>query len=140
MYNIKGMPDSSSGLSLNTVLLEKCDNIGGTNATDMYTMLNNNSNTSSMKCVNTLYCLSGHKMSIGNLPTYTKSSYQAFNATKPTSNTEYNDDLKLNQIYFSDRYNNKITKQRLHVASAVVLPLRRLLLVGTDDGTIKIIS
>lgn len=142
LYCIKGMPDSSAGLSLNTVLLEKYDNVGGTSAQDMHSMLNSNGNNagSSLKCVNKLYCLSGHKMSMGTLPTYTKSSYQVFNSLRPNSNASVNDDLKLNQVYFTDRYGNKITKQRLHVTSSVMLPLRRLLLVGTDDGTIKVVS
>lgn len=34
----------------------------------------------------------------------------------------------------------KITKSKLNVTSSVLLPLRRLLLVGTDDGLVRIVS
>ena len=48
--------------------------------------------------------------------------------------------MKLAQTYFSDRNKQKITRFKLNTSSAVLLPLRRLLLLGTEDGYIKVVS
>ena len=50
------------------------------------------------------------------------------------------DELRLSQSYFTDRKGVKIPKNKLQVTSSVLLPLRRLLLIGTDDGLVRIIS
>ena len=50
------------------------------------------------------------------------------------------DELRLSQSYFVDRKGVKIPKNKLQVTSSVLLPLRRLLLVGTDDGLVRIVS
>ena len=50
------------------------------------------------------------------------------------------DELRLSQSYFLDRKGAKIPKNKLQITSAVLLPLRRLLLVGTDDGLVRIVS
>lgn len=50
------------------------------------------------------------------------------------------DELRLSQSYFVDRKGVKLPKNKLQVTSAVLLPLRRLLLVGTDDGLVRIVS
>lgn len=50
------------------------------------------------------------------------------------------EEIRLHQTYFSDRYRSKIIRQRLQVVSAALLPLRRLLLLGTDDGHIRVVS
>jgi hypothetical protein len=34
----------------------------------------------------------------------------------------------------------RIPRSKLNVTSAVLLPLRKLLLVGTDDGLVRIVS
>jgi hypothetical protein len=48
--------------------------------------------------------------------------------------------LRLSQSYFLDRKGVKIPRSKLNVTSAVLLPLRKLLLVGTDDGLVRIVS
>jgi hypothetical protein len=50
------------------------------------------------------------------------------------------DELRLSQSYFVDRKGVKLPKNKLQVTSALLLPLRRLLLVGTDDGLVRIVS
>ena len=50
------------------------------------------------------------------------------------------DELRLSQSYFVDRKGVKIPKNKLQVTSSVLLPLRRLLLVGTEDGLVRIVS
>lgn len=50
------------------------------------------------------------------------------------------DEVKLDLAYFADRKNNKLTKQKLQVSSATLLPLRRLLLVGTEDGQVRVVT
>jgi hypothetical protein len=50
------------------------------------------------------------------------------------------DELRLSQTYFADRKGTKLTKNKLSVTSSVLLPLRRLLLIGTEDGLVRIVS
>ncbi len=45
----------------------------------------------------------------------------------------------MDPVYFSDRHGSKITKQRLQISSGALLPLRRLLLLGSSDGTVKVV-
>ena len=109
-----------------------------------------NSHSLPTKEINNLYCLSGHKMSVGTLPPYVKQNnhrtvpgeYGSSNYSHryPKDLIEQGAEFRLNQVYFADRHNSKITKSRLHISSAAMLPLRRLLLVGADDGTVKVIS
>lgn len=49
-------------------------------------------------------------------------------------------EIKLAQSYFSDRSKAKLSRTRMQVTSAVLLPLRRLLLLGTEDGIIRVVS
>jgi hypothetical protein len=39
-----------------------------------------------------------------------------------------------------DRHGQKLGKGKMHIVSAALLPMRRLLLLGGLDGTIKVIS
>lgn len=48
------------------------------------------------------------------------------------------DEVRLTRSYFTDRTQTKIGKNRLQIASAVLLPLRRILLVGAQDGSIHV--
>lgn len=48
--------------------------------------------------------------------------------------------MKLSPFYLYDRNRVKITKHKLNITSAVLLPLRRLMLIGTDDGYIKVVT
>jgi hypothetical protein len=50
------------------------------------------------------------------------------------------DEVKLTQSYFMDRHKNKISKPKLITTSAALLPLRRLLLLGGEDGAIHVVS
>jgi hypothetical protein len=50
------------------------------------------------------------------------------------------EELRLNQSYFSDRRGVKLPKNKLQVTCSVLLPLRRLMLVGTEDGLVRIVS
>jgi hypothetical protein len=50
------------------------------------------------------------------------------------------DEIKLNLHYMYDRKGSKLSKSKMQVTSAVMLPLRRLLLLGTEDGMIRVIS
>ena len=69
LYSIKGLPDSSVGLSLNTVILQHFEHVYDSNSSS------NNQDMSSSKSVNVLYCLAGHKISAGKLPVVKTNSY-----------------------------------------------------------------
>jgi len=50
------------------------------------------------------------------------------------------DEIKLNQHYFFDRKGSKLARGKMQITSAALLPLRRLLLLGTDEGLVRIVS
>lgn len=50
------------------------------------------------------------------------------------------EELRLAQTYFMDRNKSKLSRNKLQVTSAVLLQLRRLLLLGTEDGLIRVVS
>jgi hypothetical protein len=50
------------------------------------------------------------------------------------------EELKLNQHYFHDREGAKLSRSKIQITSAVLLPLRRLLLLGTDEGLVRVVS
>jgi hypothetical protein len=50
------------------------------------------------------------------------------------------EEIKVTQSYFCDRNQSKLTRQKLQIKSATLLPLRRLLLLGTEDGLIRVVS
>lgn len=39
-----------------------------------------------------------------------------------------------------DRKGSKLTKSKLQITSSVLLPLRRLLLIASEDGFVRVIS
>lgn len=88
-----------------------------------------------------LYCISGHKMYAGRLPTYDLSTRDNIHvgASNNRENGDF-DELRLSQTYFADRKGNKLSRSKLTVTSAALLPLRRLLLIGTEDGLVRIVS
>lgn len=110
-----------------------------------------------------LYCLAGHKMFSAFLPSFDLSGRDrvVLGAGGGHSNKEVStllltlyathvtncwvqavemDELKLNQHYFSDRKGAKLTRSKMQITSAVLLPLRRLLLLGTEEGLVRVIS
>mmetsp|Transcript_21852 Transcript_21852/g.36906 ORF Transcript_21852/g.36906 Transcript_21852/m.36906 type:complete len:262 (+) Transcript_21852:3-788(+) len=90
-----------------------------------------------------LYCIAGHKLHAGSLPSYDKNNRETIHlgAGPVAADASFEcEELRLNQSYFSDRKGVKIPKNKMQVTSSVLLPLRRLLLVGTDDGVIRIVS
>lgn len=50
------------------------------------------------------------------------------------------EELKLSTNYFLDRKGNKLTRSKIQITSSVLLPLRRLLLVASEDGFVRVIS
>lgn len=50
------------------------------------------------------------------------------------------EETKLNQHYFFDRKGAKLSRSKMQVSSAVLLPLRRLLLLGTEEGLVRVVS
>ena len=46
-------------------------------------------------------------------------------------------ELKLNHNYIYDSSNNKLRNPKLQATSATLLPLRKLILIGTEDGLIR---
>jgi hypothetical protein len=47
---------------------------------------------------------------------------------------------KLKKSGFLDKAGASIPRQKLQITSAALLPLRQLLLVGSEDGLIRVVS
>jgi hypothetical protein len=133
LYTVKRPSETPGGLSLNTVLLHQFEQNEP-----------NSQQQTAGKVHNMLYCFSGHKMSAGRLPDVKNSSGGQHQSSRESAKyskdvIDRGDEYKLEQTWFTDRASAKISKSRLHVASAALLPLRRLLLLGADDGSIKVV-
>jgi hypothetical protein len=50
------------------------------------------------------------------------------------------EELKVAQTYLQDRRGIKFSRQKLQVTAACLLPLRKLLVVGTEDGLVRVVS
>lgn len=124
---------------------------------------------SSMSKSFALYCAAGHKIYSTRIPTLERDSSRdkinlAPYSTSPERFIYYNnminndgmanevstysshnvsnnasEDIKLNSSYITDRMHNKVSKTKLHTTSMALLPLRKLLLLGTTDGSIRVV-
>ncbi len=116
-----------------------------------------------------MYCAAGHKIYSTRIPTLERDSSRdkinlAPYSTSPERFIYYNnminndnmanevstysshnvsnnaaEDIKLNFSYITDRMHNKVSKTKLHTTSMALLPLRKLLLLGTADGSIRVV-
>eukprot|EP01035_Chromulina_nebulosa_P018034 gene18034-23676_t len=130
VYNIKNMPESTTNpLLANTVILSTYESTPSQNNLYQHPDMR-----SSLSPIRVLYGIAGHKMYGSRIKTTDDISHQMNN-----NNNDF-EDIRLVQTYFNDRNKQKIPKGKLNVTSAVFLPLRRLLLLGTDDGYIKVVS
>ena len=145
MFAVRGGSDVPGGLSMNTVLLHQFEQSyshsagGGGMSTSSQEM-----SLAPTKNTNMLYCISGHRISSGQLPDRSVGSATAVQFAPAggkysRDSVDRGDEFRLEQTYLTDRSGLKISKNRLHVASAALLPLRRLLMLGADDGTVKVV-
>ena len=92
-----------------------------------------------------LYCFSGHKMYTSPIPVTARSrerSSESYFLKSEKFSLESDtvsdfEELKLTSHYVFDEANNKIKQPKMIISSAVLLPLRKLLLLGTEDGLIR---
>jgi hypothetical protein len=49
-------------------------------------------------------------------------------------------DIFLSKSHFNDSNHTKLTKQRMQVSSACMLPMRRIMVLGTSDGLIRVVT
>lgn len=76
VYNIKGMPDSSAGLSLNTVLVHNFEQLYTGSGGNMG-YHNQKMSLFPTKTIHAMYCLAGHKVSSGQLPSKRAMGYHS---------------------------------------------------------------
>ena len=92
-----------------------------------------------------LYTFSGHKVLSTPIPTAGCSDERRFfkegDVIKchPTERGEDPSELKCSSQYVYDEKGNKLGKSKLSITSGAMLPLRRVLLLGTEDGLIRAI-
>ena len=54
--------------------------------------------------------------------------------------TDETEEIRLKKSYFTEKSGAVIPKQKLQIHSAVLLPLRQLMLLGAEDGLIRVIA
>ena len=90
-----------------------------------------------------LYTFCGHKVLSTPVPTIGCSDERRYFKDgdvikcQPTAHGEEPSELKYSSQYIFDDKGNKLSKSKLSITSGVMLPLRRLLLIGTEDGLIR---
>lgn len=101
-------------------------------------------NSSGTRAQHALYCLSGHRLYTGLLPSYEISNNRdrlnITNFNSPKDMFADGEELKLGLNHIIDRKSSKLSRSKMQVTSAVLLPLRRLLLLGTEDGLVRVVS
>lgn len=70
-----------------------------------------------------LFAISGHKLAVHQVP--------------PESTLH---EIKLERAYFVDRTGAKLRRSNLSANSVALLPLRKLMLVGSEDGLIRVLT
>lgn len=151
VYQVKNLPDCSAVMNTNTVFMHTFE--------DPSIVQVSGDGGGGQSPVHVLYCLAGHKISAGELNikgggdnhhsnnnhNHNTSNNNSSNANsithkRPTGGTRDSEpDVRLTRSYFHDYNDNKLTKSRTQISSACLLPLRRIMLVGTSDGLIRVV-
>lgn len=70
-----------------------------------------------------LFALSGHKIAVHQVP-----------------NEPVQQEVKMERAYFSDRNGHKMRRNNMAAVSIALLPLRKLMLIGCDDGLVRVVT
>ena len=90
-----------------------------------------------------MYAFSGHKVYSAPIPVQGCSDERLYSYENDTvkynsgKEGEESNELKFTHQYLFDERNNKLSKSKLNITSAAMLPLRRMLIVGTEEGIIR---
>ena len=144
IYQVRNLPDCSAIMNTNTILMHRFEE-------PQSVVVSGDGGGGGQRHVPMLYCLAGHKLSIGDLhkrgsPGESAHHHHTHNTLnhhhnlhkRGVSGTKEGDqDVRLTRSYVHDCNDVKLNKSRMHISSACLLPLRRMLLVGTTDGLIR---
>lgn len=124
LSTISGLPKSGSGMNSQTVILQQFDLTNDdSNAFNINSSDDNSNDLSYRQPKNersVLYAASGHK---------------AASASIPDSGS---DEISVEPRKFRDINGNKISKKSMCIQSMLLLPLRQLVLLGSDNGHVKV--
>ena len=91
-----------------------------------------------------MYAFAGHKIYSTPIPVEGCSDERLYsiendNTIKYNSRREGEEpnEVKFTHQYLFDEKDNKLSKSKLNITSATMLPMRRMLLVGTEEGIIR---
>ena len=116
---IRWLPESSAGISSSNVYIHHYEESCG------FSYHHRKDLNQAPRQNPILYCFAGHKAGIGRL------------SSKAHIQTSSGSELKLDTGYFTDRQGVKLGKKDLQITAGLILPLRRILLLGTDDGSVR---
>ena len=145
VLTLKNMPDSGYNLTANTSTLCMFDQPKDRAIRNSVAVPQNIFDDSVNNSLSVFYCANANKIYTAKLPKFDTTKRDIGLNLASNSNRDYGqntemDEIKLSKNNFTDINNVKISKSKLIASSMAVMPMRRLLVIGTEDGSVRVIS
>jgi hypothetical protein len=144
VLTLKNMPDSGINVTNNTSLLSSFDQPKDRATRSSISVPQNIFDDSANNALSVFYCVNTNKIYTAKLPKFEYQRDVGLNLVSVNNkdngvNTDA-DELKLTKSNFTDINNVKIPKNKLTATSMAIMPMRRLLVLGTEDGSVRVIN
>jgi len=145
VLTLKNMPDSGYNLTANTSTLSIFDQPKDRAIRNSVAVPQNIFDDSANNLLSVFYIANANKIYTAKLPKLDTTKRDIGLNLASNSNRDYGqnadmDEIKLTKNNFTDINNVKISKSKLIASSMTILPMRRLLVIGTEDGSIRVIN
>ena len=142
---LKNMPDSGINVTNNTSLLCSFDQPKDRAARNSITVPQNIFDDSTNNALSVFYCVNSNKIYTAKLPRFDHLQRDVGLNLVSMNNKDNGvsadaDENKLTKNNFTDINNVKIPKNKLTATSMAIMPMRRLLVLGTEDGSVRVIN
>ena len=124
--SVRGLPDAGGPLTANTVFAHDFEEHNA------FSYHHHEHASHRQRSNLVLYAFSGHKHTIARVLSSQQSSGAKSRYDGATSM-----EMTLSPTHFRNRYDTKLNRKDIHVSASCLLPLRRILLLGDEDGTLK---
>jgi hypothetical protein len=139
------MPDSGYNLTANTSTLSIFDQPKDRAIRNSVAVPQNIFDDSVNNFLSVFYIANANKIYTAKLPKLDNTKRDVGLNLASNSNRDHGqhaemDELKLTKSNFTDINNVKISKSKLIASSMAIMPMRRLLVIGTEDGSVRVIN
>lgn len=144
VLTMKNMPDSGYNVTSNTSTLCTFDQPKDRATRNSVALPQNIFEDNINNSISVFYCVNGNKIYTAKLPKFEPLSRDIGLNLAPTrdrdngQSTDF-DEIKLTKNNFTEN-NVKISKSKMITTSMAIMPMRRLLVLGTDDGSVRLIN